>query len=37
MKSIQKYLENICENGRQDTGYVETRNMIVFILKMLID
>lgn len=37
MKSIQKYLENICDNSRLDTGYVEMKNMIVFILKMLID
>lgn len=37
MKNIQKYLENICENSRLGTGYVEMKNMIVFILKMLID
>lgn len=37
MKSVQNNLENIYENSRLDTGYVEMENVIVFILKMFID
>lgn len=37
MKSVQNDLENIYENSRLDTGYVEMENVIVFILKMFID
>lgn len=37
MKIVQKYLENIYENSRLDTRYVEMENVIVFIFKMFID